>query len=115
MRIFDMLKQAGDAMTVRQVFGEPYQRDGVTVIPVARVMGGAGAGTGGDEQRNGGEGGGFGMIASPAGVYVIKDGQVTWEPALNVNRIVLGGQIIAVVVLLMARPLIKAWIKRRST
>lgn len=114
MSMVDILKQAGYAMGVRQVFGEPYERDGLTIIPVARVMGGAGGGAGNAEPQGGGEGGGFGMIAAPAGVYVIKDGEVKWEPALDINRIVLGGQILALALLLLARPLIKAWLKGRA-
>jgi hypothetical protein len=31
-----------DAVTVKRVFGEPYQKNGVTVIPAAKVMGAAG-------------------------------------------------------------------------
>jgi uncharacterized spore protein YtfJ len=117
MSMFDLLKQASNAMAVRQVFGEPYERDGVTVIPVARVIGGGGGGA--DNSRDngehgGGEGGGFGMAAAPAGVYVIQNGLVRWEPALDINRIVLGGQIVAIALLLIARPLIQAWLNRRS-
>lgn len=79
MSMFDMLKQASSMMAVRQVFGEPIERDGVTIIPVARVMGGGGGGAGtgsNDGEQGGGEGGGFGMAAAPAGVYVIQNGQV---------------------------------------
>lgn len=46
----NLTKAAEDTFTVRRVFGESYERGGVTVIPVARVMGmfgtGAGAGEG---------------------------------------------------------------------
>ena len=35
-----MIEQARDAMTVRRVFGDPYEKNGVTVIPAARVQGG---------------------------------------------------------------------------
>ena len=35
-----------DALSVRRVFGDAYQRDGVLVIPVARVCGGVAAGAG---------------------------------------------------------------------
>src|SRR5437588_871712 len=41
-----ILEQARDALTVRRVFGEPIQRDGVLVVPVAKLMGGAGSGSG---------------------------------------------------------------------
>ena len=37
-----ILDQANDAITVRRVFGEPIERDGVTVVPVAVVFGGGG-------------------------------------------------------------------------
>ena len=39
----EVLNHARDAMTVKRVFGDPYEQDGLTVIPVATVMGGAGA------------------------------------------------------------------------
>ncbi len=42
----DVLDEARDVIGVRRVYGEPFQKNGVTVIPAARVMGGAGAGTG---------------------------------------------------------------------
>lgn len=37
---------ARDALSVRRVFGEAYQRDGVLVIPVARVCGAIATGSG---------------------------------------------------------------------
>lgn len=46
----EVMTAARDAMTVRQVFDEPCERDGVTVIPAAVVVGGMGAGSG---QRGG--------------------------------------------------------------
>jgi uncharacterized spore protein YtfJ len=89
-----MLSNARDAMTVRRVFGEPYERDGVTVIPVAAVMGGGGGGTGQDPGGVSGGGGGFGIRARPVGAYVIREGAVRWEPSLDLTRIILGGQIL---------------------
>ena len=72
-----------DVMTVRRVYGEPYQADGVTVIPVAVIRGGGGGGGGegtGDQNGNTGSGVGggmgFGVNARPVGVYVVKDGDV---------------------------------------
>jgi uncharacterized spore protein YtfJ len=86
MRWSELVSSLRDATTGLQVFGEPYQRDGVTVIPAAAVRGGGGGGTGRDPGDEGG--GGFGLIGRPVGAYVITDGKVVWEPALDVNRIV---------------------------
>ena len=38
------IEQAKDAITVRRVYGDPFEKNGVTVIPAARVQGGAGGG-----------------------------------------------------------------------
>jgi enoyl-CoA hydratase len=38
-------------------------------------------------QRDNG-GGAFGIGAKPVGAYVIKDGDVSWQPAVDVNRII---------------------------
>ena len=109
MDIATLLSQARDALTVKRVFGDPIERDGMTIIPVANLAGGGGAGTG---EAGGGSGGGFGLRATPAGMYVIKDGNVTWQPAVDVNRAILGGQIVAIVLLLTIRALLRA--RRRS-
>jgi len=87
----EILGGARDAITVRRVFGEPIEQDGLTVVPVANVRGVGGGG--GDTEVNGG--GGFGVSASPAGVYVIADGQARWRPAVNVNRMMLGWQLVS--------------------
>ena len=87
MKIEEVLTAAREAITVRRVFGEPYEKDGVTFIAAARVGGGGGGG-GHDKTGQEGEGGGFGVGAKPAGAYVIKDGNVRWMPAVDVNRII---------------------------
>jgi len=48
-----LTKAAEDTLTVRRVFGEAYERDGVLVIPVARVTGMTGLGSGGGEGGGG--------------------------------------------------------------
>ncbi|GAA1695052.1 hypothetical protein GCM10009733_108400 [Nonomuraea maheshkhaliensis] len=95
---------------VDRVFGEPVVRNGVTVIPVARIGGGGGGGSGKQEGERPGEGngGGFGLGAAPAGVFVIKDGDVRWRPAVDINKIIAGGQMVAVVALLTARAIVRA-------
>jgi uncharacterized spore protein YtfJ len=95
----EILRGAREAMSVTRVYGEPVERDGVTIVPVAAVRGGGGGG--GDDTDNGGAG--FGLSASPVGAYVIKDGAVSWKPAVDVNRIMLGWQLVALAALLIRR------------
>ena len=59
-----------------------------------------------------GSGGGFGLTAKPAGVYVIDGTKVRWQPTVDANRVILGGQIVAVVLLLVVGRVLKA---RRSS
>lgn len=146
---------ANEIFTVRRVFGEAYERDGMTVVPVAKVWAatgmGQGDGEGGGEMPHGahvrgwwrdaqrtwrpvhdedapdegasddtasdqpsghggaesstgapggyggghGGGGGYGVRVKPVGVYVIDAGGVHWRPAVDLNRVVLGGQVVA--------------------
>ena len=92
----DLLERARESMEGRRVYAEPYESGGVTVIPAAAVRGGAGAG--GDAEQAGG--GGFGLMARPVGAWIVKDGEVSWKPAIDVTRMALGGQIVAIVALL---------------
>jgi uncharacterized spore protein YtfJ len=114
METHEVIAQARDALTVRRVFGDPYEKNGVTIIPSARVQGGAGGGTGEDPQGQGrGSGSGFGMTARPVGAFIIRGDDLSWRPAVDVNRIVLGGQVVAIVALLTVRAIIKARAKSR--
>jgi hypothetical protein len=79
---------------------------------VAAVRGGGGGGQGEGAAPDGagtgsGSGGGFGLTARPAGVYVIEGASVSWRPAIDINRIVMGGQIVAVVALLVLRSVLR--------
>ena len=114
MRAEEILDRVRDTLTIRQVFGEPYERDGILVVPVARVAGGGGGG-GGESPSEGsgrGGGGGFGFEARPVGAYVIRDGEVAWRPAVDVTRIALGGQMVAIVSLLVLRGVIRRLTRR---
>ena len=96
----DLMKSWEDAYTVRRVFGDPIEKDGVTVIPVAMVTGGGGGGSGPEFEGSDaeGSGGGFGGMARPAGVFVVTADHVEWQPAVDVTvlgvaTLVLGGLI----------------------
>ena len=126
MDVHEVLNHARDAMTVKRVFGDPYEKDGVTVIPVANVMGGAGGGGGSsagvtsgsgdtavaDGAPESGYGIGYGLRATPAGVYVIKDGGVEWKPALDANRLALQRAGATIVGLLVLRSIIRTLARR---
>ena len=70
----------GGRASASAVYGAPVERDGVTVIPVAKVRwafgGGGGSGAGGDRGGEGsGEGGAGAVVASPVGYIEIKNGE----------------------------------------
>ena len=114
MDVDTLLQQAKDTITVKRVFGEPVERDGVLVIPAAAVRGGGGGGSGsGPNGEGSGDGGGFGIDARPVGAFVVRDGEVTWRPAVDVTRVVLGGQIVAIVGFLTLRAVVRSWSRRR--
>jgi uncharacterized spore protein YtfJ len=117
MEATDVIAHAQDSLTVRRVFGEPITADGVTVIPAARLGGGGGAGSGtgepdGERPAGSGNGGGYGLGVVPVGALVIRDGGVSWRPAVDVNKVILGGQLVAVVALLTLRSYLKLRARR---
>ena len=70
---------------VQNVFGEPIEAHGKTVITVAQVKYGLGAGGGGEnksgqEDAVGGAGGGGGVKVSPVGVLEITEADTRWIP-----------------------------------
>ena len=103
MNVDELVTKVKDAVTVGRVYGEPYDKGGVTVIPAAFVMGGGGGGTGHDQTGGEGEGGGFGMRGRPVGAFVIKGDQVTWRPAVDPSRLAAAAAVVAVV-WLVTRP-----------
>ena len=115
MKVTEALGQASDAITVKRVYAEPYEKDGLTVIPAAVVGGGAGGGSGHDEKGQEGEGGGFGVSGRPAGAYVIKDGQVSWRPAVDPNRIVSALAMVLVAYLLSRPRMVRARAKASTS
>ena len=81
MNVQEALSGVQDLLSARRVFGDPIHVDEATVIPAAVVRGGGGGGA--------------------------KDGEVRWRPAVDVNRIALGGQVVGIVALLTAGALIR--------
>ena len=98
--ISNIMESWKDAYTVRRVFGDAIEKEGVTVIPVAMVAGGGGGGAGGSAEEAGGEGegGGFGGVARPAGVYVVRAEGVEWQPALDITLLGMAGILLAALI-----------------
>ena len=82
----ELRERAGDPL-VKRVFGDPVERDGVTIVPVVRLR--------------------EGRPVRPAGAYVVREGEVTWQPAVDVNAIVLGGQVVGGLLALVALLLLR--------
>jgi uncharacterized spore protein YtfJ len=106
------LESARDAITVSRVYGDPIERDGLLIIPAAAVRGGGGGGGGTGSGPDGtgegeGQGLGFGMDARPVGAFVVRDGDVHWEPVVDRTRQLAVVGTVAVVGLLTLRSLFR--------
>jgi uncharacterized spore protein YtfJ len=114
MDVSEVAQTIRESLSVKRVFGEPVERDGTTVIPVAKIRGGGGGGGGGNASTgDSGSGAGFAVGAKPCGAYVIRDGVVRWEPALDLNRVIAGRQVLGLLGLLILRNLLKRRTKRK--
>jgi len=103
MNATEMLERIGDSLgsaaTVKSVFGEPIHVEGKTVVPIAKVAYGFGAG-GGSKARNPSEGngscngkqgggGGGGMRAFPAGALEITAQNTHFIPFTDSRKLAL--------------------------
>jgi uncharacterized spore protein YtfJ len=79
----ELLEQIGQTVgqkaNVSSVFGEPIEREGLTVIPVAKARFGFGGGSGSREGDEGGGGGGGGALVSPIGYIELHDGSAEFR------------------------------------
>jgi uncharacterized spore protein YtfJ len=74
----------GASARAEAVFGRPVERDGITVVPVARVRWGVGGGYGKKPKSpDTGGGGGGGMVLSPAGYIEIRQGETRFRPIVD--------------------------------
>ena len=106
-----VLAGARDVITTQRVIGEPYEKNGVTVIPVFSASGGGGGGEGTGSDGKG-TGGGLGLSVKPLGAFVIRGDDVRWLPAVDVTRVVIGGQLLTVIALLAIRSIVRSRTRR---
>ena len=79
-----MAEKIGAVARAATIFGEPVERDGVTVVPVAKARWGFGGGVG---QRKGedGAGGGGGVQVTPVGYIEMRNGRAEFRPIRTVS------------------------------
>jgi uncharacterized spore protein YtfJ len=97
--------QVGGKAGAKAVFGDAVERDGVTVIPVARVRWGVGAG-GGEGPEGSGSGGGGGVAADPIGYIEVTSAGATFRPiprSFGPGAVVGGALALAIVLRALAR------------
>lgn len=93
MNMPEVLDELRSSIEAKRVYADPVHEDGVTVVPAATVRGGGGGGTDDEGQS----GGGFGIAGSPTGAWIVKEGQVTWKPAIDVTKVLVLGELTAIV------------------
>jgi uncharacterized spore protein YtfJ len=83
----------GSSVQAQAVYAQPVERDGITVIPVARVVYGFGGGGGTKPEAGGqqGEGGGGGAQVRPVGFITVRSGSAEFrsipDPSAEARRI----------------------------
>ena len=113
-----LANRLGGKANAEAVFGQAVERDGVTVIPVAKVRWGFGGGGGSGRSPEGqdmgqGSGGGGGVSASPLGYIEIREGRAEFrqikDPAIlwAIPPVILAGALAAAMLLGGLRRLIR--------
>ena len=95
-----MADRLGSSATVKTVYGEPVSVEGKTIIPVAKVRYGFGAGGGSHTQSSDehqGGGGGGGVEVTPIGIIEITPCQTRYI-SLEDNKRLVRGLIIGVAI-----------------
>ena len=95
----------GGKAGAKAVFGDAVERDGITVIPVARVRWGVGAG-GGQGPEGSGSGGGGGVAADPIGYIEVTSAGANFRPiprSFGPGAVVGGALALAIVLRALAR------------
>jgi uncharacterized spore protein YtfJ len=96
VKVAKTLRSLGDRLQVGtnmlNVYGDPVTAGGRTVIPIARVSYGFGAGGGAGESEEagserGGSGGGAGLSARPVGALEITEAGTRFIPFIDPSRL----------------------------
>ncbi len=86
-----LANRIGNSVQASIVFGERVERDGMTVIPVAKARWGFGGGSGRSPSQAEGQedaGGGAGVSISPVGYIELKEGKARFRPIYDPGLII---------------------------
>ncbi|RIJ34276.1 spore germination protein GerW family protein [Pontibacter oryzae] len=85
-----LAEKFGIAANSATIYGEPVEREGITVIPVSKAAYGfgGGEGTGTAEGKGEGSGGGGGMALTPVGYIEIKQGATRFRTIRDPQTVV---------------------------
>ncbi len=86
-----MAEKLGVQARSASVYSEPIEKNGITIVPVAKVRWGFGGGGGAGGAKDGmghGSGGGGGMRVTPVGYIELKDGQSEFKPIRDASSFV---------------------------
>jgi uncharacterized spore protein YtfJ len=84
-------RTVGEKAQVSTVFGDPVEREGITVIPVAKArfgFGGGGGGGGPKGEEGAGGGGGGGGAVTPVGYIEVRAGTAAFRRISNPTDLV---------------------------
>jgi len=104
-----LAEQLGATANARTVYGEPVERNDITVIPVARVCYGFGGGGGGRLPEAAGSGGGGGVAITPVGYIELKEATTRFRPIRSSTASIIA--VSGVVAWALLRSLPKLWRK----
>ena len=105
-----MAEKLGMQARSASIYSEPIEKNGVTIVPVAKVRWGFGGGGGSKQGKEHGSGGGGGMRVTPVGFIELKDGQSEFKPIRDASSFVpaiLAGGAMGILLLRGLRKLIR--------
>ncbi|MCC7106857.1 MAG: hypothetical protein IT307_17125 [Chloroflexi bacterium] len=86
-----LAQRLGASVQSANIFGQPVEREGVTVVPVAKASwgfgGGGGSGGEGTPGAGSGSGGGGGVSVRPVGFIEISGGQARFRAIHDVDEV----------------------------
>ena len=87
---------------VKVVFGDPIEKDTLTIIPVAttKVSGGGGGGVD-DAKKSGGMGLGLNVTTTPIGYIKIEGGSATFVDIIDKSKLAAGGMVVGALSLVL--------------